>query len=73
MDYSWDEAVSNLCHGANVYRFVTIDTGDVGNISKNASKCTTVKTLKLSYQLLPRCLSMESGGLLPYRKVGDAR
>jgi len=44
MDYSWDEAVSNLCHGANVYRFVTIDTGDVGNVSNNASKCTAVKT-----------------------------
>lgn len=42
MDYSWDEAVSNLCHGANVYRFVTIDTGVVGNTSNNASKCATV-------------------------------
>ena len=42
MDYSWDEAVSNLCHGANVYRFVTIDTGVMGNISNNASKCATV-------------------------------
>lgn len=37
MDYSWDEAVSNLCHGANVYRFVTIDTGVVGNTSNNAT------------------------------------
>ena len=42
MDYSWDEAVSNLCHGANVYRFITIDTGVVGNTSSNASKCATV-------------------------------
>lgn len=37
MDYSWDEAVSNLCHGASVYRFVTIDTGVVGNTSNNAT------------------------------------
>ena len=58
MDYSWDEAVSNLCHGANVYRFITIDTGVVGNTSSNASKCATVA---------------RGGGGLAYEKVGGHR
>lgn len=42
MDYFWDEVVSNLCYGVNVYCFVIIDIGVVGNISNNVSKCVMV-------------------------------
>ena len=38
-DNSWDDAVSSLCHGANVYRFLTEDISEEENASSNASKC----------------------------------
>ncbi|XP_078355227.1 uncharacterized protein LOC144639816 [Oculina patagonica] len=43
-DSSWDEVVSSLCHGANVYRFITIDSGEEGNASKNATSIRSSTT-----------------------------
>ena len=38
-DYSWDDAVSSLCYGANVYRFLNEEPIEEENASTNGSKC----------------------------------
>lgn len=49
-DYTWDEAVSSLCHGANVYRFIPGETVEEGGSSRNEtnknSSSTDTGTLK---------------------------
>lgn len=49
-DNTWDEAVSSLCHGANVYRFIPGDTVEEGGTGKNGttknSSSTDTGTLK---------------------------
>lgn len=46
-EYSWDDAVSSLCRGANVYRFLTEDplheeNTSTNGTSKNSTNITTV-------------------------------
>ncbi|XP_020603889.1 uncharacterized protein LOC110042850 [Orbicella faveolata] len=68
MDYSWDEAVSNLCHGANVYRFVPTDTDDVGNTSSNATSRNSTATLPTTAPTTNRHKKRQGGSLNKFIK-----
>lgn len=50
-DNSWDDAVSSLCHGANVYRFLTEDISEEENASSNATSqnSSTINTINQNH------------------------